>query len=156
MPHIHEKIDFVVNAWITFGEKILLARHREQKMWLPIGGHIELDEDPEQALFREIEEECGLAPNHVELTKSARAGFPKSRARRALFTPFYLDIHRISPTHEHIAFNYFLHAHTDAVRVAEQEHHGIRWFSETDLENREYMVSPDIQWYGREAIKTCH
>lgn len=153
MAHIHEKIDFVVSAYITFGEKILLAHHRELKMWLPIGGHIELHEDPEQALFREIEEECGLARNHVELIGSGRAGFSQSDRRRPLAAPLHLDIHRISPTHEHVAFNYFLRSRTDAVRLLPEEHHGIRWFSEDELEQKEYMIPPDVQWYGREAIK---
>ena len=60
MPHIHELIDFVVDIYIVYKDKVLLIHHKELKKWLPIGGHIELDEDPEEALFREVKEECGL------------------------------------------------------------------------------------------------
>ena len=57
MAHIHEKIDFVSTAIIVHRDKVLLVHHRGLKLWLPVGGHIELDEDPEEALFREIKEE---------------------------------------------------------------------------------------------------
>lgn len=58
--HIHELIDFAVDVFIVYKNKVLLVHHIEQNKWLPVGGHVELNEDPEQALFREIKEECGL------------------------------------------------------------------------------------------------
>ena len=60
MPHIHEKIDFTVSLFIVEGERVLLVHHKKLNCWLPIGGHIELEEDPEQAAYREAKEECGL------------------------------------------------------------------------------------------------
>ena len=60
MPHIHDLYDFVVSVFIVHKNKILLVYHKNYQEWLPIGGHIELNEDPEQALYREIQEECGL------------------------------------------------------------------------------------------------
>lgn len=62
MAHIHEKIDFTVSAYIVHPnlDKILLVHHKKFNGWLQIGGHIELDEDSDMALMREIEEECGL------------------------------------------------------------------------------------------------
>ena len=52
MAHIHEKIDFTVAIFVVHEEKILLIHHRKLGKWLPLGGHIELDEDPEQAADR--------------------------------------------------------------------------------------------------------
>jgi 8-oxo-dGTP pyrophosphatase MutT (NUDIX family) len=37
-----------------------LINHKQLNKWLAIGGHIELNEDPDEALFREGKEECGL------------------------------------------------------------------------------------------------
>ena len=56
MAHIHEKIDFTVAIFVVHDEKILLIHHRKLDKWLPLGGHIELDEDPEQAALREARE----------------------------------------------------------------------------------------------------
>ena len=49
--HIHEKIDFTVAIFVVRDKNILLIHHRKLDKWLPLGGHIELDEDPEQAAF---------------------------------------------------------------------------------------------------------
>jgi ADP-ribose pyrophosphatase YjhB (NUDIX family) len=52
MPHIHELYDFVVTVFIVHKDKVLLVHHPRYGKWIPMGGHIELDEDPEEALFR--------------------------------------------------------------------------------------------------------
>ena len=60
MPHSHDLMDFTVEAFVVYAHRVLLIDHTQLQTWLPLGGHIELDEDPEQALFREIREERGL------------------------------------------------------------------------------------------------
>jgi 8-oxo-dGTP pyrophosphatase MutT (NUDIX family) len=97
MPHLHEKYDFIVTAYIVFEEKVLMIHHNELKMWLPIGGHIELDQDPEEALFAEIREECGL---EVEvMSEKPTAEYLNGRF---LYTPNFLDVHKINEAHAHI------------------------------------------------------
>lgn len=59
MAHIHEKIDFAVSLFVLRDRKALLVHHRNLNQWLPLGGHIELDEEPEQAALREAREEIG-------------------------------------------------------------------------------------------------
>lgn len=54
MAHIHEKIDFTVEVFVVFQNKVLLRKHDKYKIWLSVGGHIELDEDPNQAALREV------------------------------------------------------------------------------------------------------
>ena len=49
MPHIHDKIDFTVAIFVVQQAQVLLVHHRALGKWLPLGGHIELDEYPEQA-----------------------------------------------------------------------------------------------------------
>ncbi len=56
MPHIHELIDFTVAIFIVRERKVLLILHRKLNKWLPVGGHIELDEDPEIAALRGMTE----------------------------------------------------------------------------------------------------
>ena len=45
MPHIHEKIDFTVAIFVVHEAKVLVVHHRALDRWLPLGGHIELDEE---------------------------------------------------------------------------------------------------------------
>ena len=102
MAHIHEKIDFTVAIFVVHDGKVLLIHHRKLDKWLPLGGHIELDEDPEQAALREAKEESGL---DVELLGERPP--TTSPGTRALIAPRFLDIHRISDTHEHIGMIYW-------------------------------------------------
>ena len=59
MAHIHEKIYFTVEVFVVYGNKVLLRKHDKYGIWLSVGGHIELDEDPNQAALREVREEVG-------------------------------------------------------------------------------------------------
>jgi 8-oxo-dGTP pyrophosphatase MutT (NUDIX family) len=56
MPHIHEKYDFTVSAMIMHHSepKLGLHFHKKLRKWLQAGGHIELHEDPLQALEHEL------------------------------------------------------------------------------------------------------
>ena len=102
MAHIHEKIDFTVAIFVVAQEKVLLIHHRKLNTWLPLGGHIELEEDPEIAALREAKEESGL---DVELLGERPP--TTGPGTRALIAPRFLDIHRISATHEHIGMIYW-------------------------------------------------
>src|SRR5258706_14168422 len=130
MAHIHEKIDFTVAIFVVHDGKILLIHHRKLDKWLPLGGHIELDEDPEQAALREAREESGL---DVELLGERPP--TTSPGTRALIAPRFLDIHRINDTHEHIGLIYWARLkNSDAIKLATKEHHDIRWCRIEDLE----------------------
>jgi 8-oxo-dGTP pyrophosphatase MutT (NUDIX family) len=149
MPHIHEKIDFTVAIFVVHGEKILLIHHRKLDKWLPLGGHIELDEDPEQAALREAREECGF---DVELL-GERAPTTEP-GTRALITPRFLDIHRISKTHEHIGMIYWARPKNSSQAIcAMEEHHDIRWCSASELDQLQPPMSNAVKWYCRKAIE---
>lgn len=60
MPHIHDKIDFCSETFVVYKGTILLRKHDKNKIWRSVGGHIELDEDPNEAAVREVKEEVGL------------------------------------------------------------------------------------------------
>lgn len=148
MPHIHEKIDFTVAIFVVHAAKILLIHHRRLNQWLPLGGHIELDEDPEQAALREAREESGL---DVELL-GERAP-TTSPGTRALITPRFLDIHRITETHEHIGLLYWARPRSGSVQLSPDEHHDIRWCSSAELDALQPSMSAAVKWYCRKAIE---
>jgi 8-oxo-dGTP pyrophosphatase MutT (NUDIX family) len=60
MAHIHEMIDMTVSVYIVRDGAVLLHHHAKTGKWLPPGGHIELDEDPNEAAIREAKEETGF------------------------------------------------------------------------------------------------
>jgi 8-oxo-dGTP pyrophosphatase MutT (NUDIX family) len=155
MAHIHEKIDFTVAIFVVHDKKILLIHHRKLDKWLPLGGHIELDEDPEQAALREAREESGL---DVELLGERPP--TTSPGTRALIAPRFLDIHRISATHEHIGMIYWARPAAPAgkncnaaISLAAAEHHDIRWCAADDLKKLSPPMTDAVKWYCRQAIE---
>ena len=149
MAHIHEKIDFTVAIFIVHEGKILLIHHRKLGKWLPLGGHIELDEDPEQAALRETKEESGL---DVELVGERPP--TTSPGTRALIAPRFLDIHRINATHEHIGMIYWARPkNSAAVKLAAAEHHA----SVAQADREPVALSPPmtdaVKWYCHQALE---
>lgn len=148
MAHIHEKIDFTVAIFVVQDGRVLVIHHRKLGRWLPLGGHVELDEDPEIAALREAREESGL---EVELLGERPP--TTEPGTRALIAPRYLDIHRITDTHEHIGMIYFARPKGGSLDLAEEEHHAIRWCSEAELEALQPPMSGAVKWYCREALR---
>ena len=148
MAHIHELYDFVVSVFIVHQNKVLLIYHKKYKEWLPIGGHIELDEDPEEALYREIREESGLKVRILAETPNVR-----HRGVKPLPTPAFVDAHRIDSRHKHIAFVYFGVSSTDRVRLHTREHREFRWLSQWELKDPELKLTRSIYFYCLEALK---
>jgi 8-oxo-dGTP pyrophosphatase MutT (NUDIX family) len=148
MPHIHEKIDFTVAIFAVHDRKVLLVHHRKLLKWLPLGGHIELDEDPEVAAFREGREESGL-----DLELLGERPPTTGPGTRALIAPRFLDIHRINETHEHIGMIYWARPRGGSLALAREEHHDIRWCSEEELDHLQPALSGAVAWYCRKAIE---
>src|ERR1051325_4809691 len=132
MAHIHYAIDFTVAIFVVHEGKVLLIHHRKLDKWLPLGGHVELHEDPEQAALREAREESGF---EVELLGERPP--TTEPGTRALIAPRFLDIHRITDTHEHIGMIYWARPLRGNLTLSASEHHDIRWCSGTELDTLE-------------------
>jgi 8-oxo-dGTP diphosphatase len=149
MAHIHEKIDWAVVAFILHPteEKLLMINHIKLGMWLPIGGHVELDEDPDQALAREIEEECGL---EVEMLNEKNEDTADSKG---LYRPHSLNVHAYNPTHQHICLSYAARALTTEPRLAPEEHTGIRWFTREEIEATDLVMPDNVRQTAIEVLE---
>lgn len=148
MTHIHESIDFIVSIYIVHNDKVLLIKHKELGLWLPIGGHIELNEDPEEAILREVKEECGL---EIEiLSTKPNLTFEDFKF---LYPPAFIDIHKINDTHQHIGLEYFAKSKSDKVILNESEHTNIKWFNQEELKEKKYNLRGNVIFYSKEALK---
>lgn len=145
--HLHYAIDFTTACYIVRGDSVLMIHHRALDKWLPIGGHIDPGEDPDQALLREIQEECGL---EVEIVAD-RAPIEDPTVR-ALYTPAHVNIHKITATHSHVVNIYYARWKSGEPVLAGAEHHQIRWFTRAELRDPRYAVKPDVLWYAEDAL----
>lgn len=150
MPHIHDKIDFTVEVFIVYKDKVLLRKHDKYKKWLGVGGHIELNEDPEQAAIREVKEEVGL---DIQLNSTLKPEYNSGTGD--LIPPYYLNRHKINNTHEHIALMYFAKSHTDKIKQGKiEKSEECRWFTKKEIEkNKE--IEPSIKFYALKSLEKC-
>ncbi len=140
----------MVSVFIVYQKKVLLIYHKSYNEWLPIGGHIELNEDPEEALYREIQEECGLKVKIL-----SKAPPIAHRHVKPIPTPDYVDAHRISASHKHVAFVYFGTSKSDQVKLHTREHREFAWVSKKELKNPKYKLTKSILFYCEKALERC-
>ena len=96
---------FTATGFIVWKGKVLLHWHRKNRQWLPMGGHVEPNEDPVECSLREAEEEAGFP---VELFGN-QPPFTFGRPRQ-LPSPVTILLEQVSDgdvRHEHIDLIYF-------------------------------------------------
>ena len=150
MPHIHKDIDLVASIYIVYENNILLVFHKKLQSWLPIGGHVELHEDAEEALMREIREECGL---DVTLLSPLRPQVPGVTDIKFLPVPAYFDIHKITDEHHHMNLVYFGTSSNNKAVLAEKEHDSLRWFTAEEIDEPSWKIWPSVKFYAKEALR---
>lgn len=148
MPHIHEKIDYAADVFIVNDNAVLLRLHDKYKTWFPPGGHVELDEDPEEAAVREVQEEVGLT---VELFGDRAPLYDDGE--KEVMVPRFINRHAINDTHEHVSFVYFARSNTRDITQGETEvSDHVRWFTKEELADPSFGVLERVQHYARAAL----
>lgn len=158
MPHIHTapgQIDMIAEVFVVYQDKALLRFHEKAKMWIAPGGHIELDETPEEAAVREAKEETGLdvalyQPHDLDRFAPA-AGFLGSFT--PLQPPQFMNIHPIMDgEHRHLSMVYFGRATSD--RIIQPNNHEqapCRWLTKEAIES-DPAIHPQIKLYALAAL----
>lgn len=132
------KTDLVVAGYIVHQTKILLIHHRKLDLWLPVGGHIEENETPDQALLREIKEEVGIDVEILNKSDMLLGG----NVKHNLATPFYVNVHSVGD-HDHCCFYYICKALNPKQLKINKELKNFEWFTKNDL-NKNY-ISIDVK-----------
>ena len=73
MPQVRH---FTATGFVVHNDHVALHWHPKVQAWLPPGGHIEENEDPVQAVLREIEEETGLRAEVVSHERPWELDYP--------------------------------------------------------------------------------
>lgn len=151
MPHINEKIDFTAEVFIVYKNKVLLRKHDKYNIWLSVGGHIELDEDPNQAGPREVLQEVGI---DAKLYHDNLYPLIKEENYQELIPPQFMNRHRISSTHEHVSLVYFAKANSDKLTLSKTEKsEECRWFTREELDDPKYQIKDHIKMYAKSALE---
>lgn len=150
MPHIHEKVDFTTSAFVIHADRVLLRKHDKYEKWLSVGGHVELDEDPNQALIREVKEETGL---DVRLLGPHTPEFDTPR-EWDLVPPLFLNRHFVTESHEHVDLLYVARTESDHIAPGPDEKEvDMHWFTEEELQDPSWGIPERIRQYALKALE---
>jgi 8-oxo-dGTP pyrophosphatase MutT (NUDIX family) len=99
--------DFAATVFVVWHGQIALHKHQKLGLWLPAGGHVELNELPNEAAVREVLEEMGV---QIKLEAEYGLELPDGvSSPRMLPTPRGVQLEQIANDHEHIDLIYFGH-----------------------------------------------
>lgn len=141
MPHIHtapNQHDMTISAYIIRWEdnewKCLVHFHKKIEKLMQIGGHIELDETPWQAVAHELEEESGYMLSQLDVLQHT-ADVVREHGSLSHPTPFTMNTHDVGNDHYHSDLCYgFVASSTPAKKVAGDESADLRWMNIDEME----------------------
>jgi len=147
MPHIHTEPgqhDHTATAFIIRIDQpepiVLLHMHRKYKKLYPVGGHIELNESPWQAMVHEIAEESGYQMSELSVLQ------PLDRLKELPDEdlhpcPVLLNTHSAADDHYHSDTVWaFVTKAEPTGNAAEGESSDIRWMTLREIELSDQMI----------------
>ena len=137
---------FTVTGFVSWHGHTLLHWHRKNQMWLPPGGHVEPDEDPWQAVLREVTEETGLAVSVLPTTPVFPYDIPVQLPAPATIMVEEIPETPMEPAHQHLDLIYFTRptAAGGAGSLPDPSQAGWRWVPAAMLQaNEPLAASPE-------------
>lgn len=138
---------FCVSVYVInpANRNFLLMHHKKLGKWVQPGGHIELNEDPEEAAIRETLEETGIQ------IKLIGERIPRNQD---FIRPLAIQKNIIKPNHIHIDIVYMaVPTESDMITVNESESNGANWFSIDSIMQEDFETFEDVKIWCKEIIE---
>jgi len=140
MPHIHtgkDQHDLTVTAYIvrtsSAEPEALLHMHKKHHVLLPVGGHVELNETPWQAVAHELEEESGYKLDQLNVLQPVSRLKHMSKAVQHP-VPVSMNTHYIAEDHFHTDIEYaFVTTSAPTAMIGDGESTDLRWLTKKEL-----------------------
>lgn len=114
---------------------ILFIHHKKLNKWLFVGGHIELNEDPETAVCREVKEETNL---DIALLGER---YPREED---FIKPFALQRNVVKDDHIHMDLFYIAIANNpEQIKAKEDEVLNYKWFTKEEIMSSNFDTFPE-------------
>lgn len=114
---------------------ILFIHHKKLNKWLFVGGHIELNEDPETAVQREVKEETNL-----DITLLGER-YPR---KEDYIRPFALQKNVVKDDHIHMDLFYIAIANNpEQIKAKEDEVLNYKWFTKEEIVSSNFDTFPE-------------
>ncbi len=149
------EINWKNKCWVTTiflvreDGKVLLNWNKNLQAWMPIGGHIEPGENPEQAIIREVAEETGFEFEFHPLPEYTDKDVK-------VLKPNVIQIEKLPHHGEHINISFFGICTKYYDKKTTDENEELKWFSAEELEKTEMPKYENVKKRALEAIRTIY
>lgn len=139
MENIEKHFCVSVYVYDKTNKKFLLVHHKKMGVWVQPGGHVELNESPEEAAIREVYEETGINVNLEGERKPRNCDY---------ILPLAIQKNEINENHIHMDFVYVAYANNENdIVLNKTESLGINWFSLEEIKDSSFNTFPDVvEW----------
>ena len=135
---------FTSTVFVVFKNKIALHWHEKVRMWLPPGGHVDLNEDPIQTALRECKEEMGI---DISIFSEHKYKFEDTNLQN-INPPQTILIEKVEDnkigSHEHIDFIYFGYPKDPNFKLLSNW----IWVDSKDLMNEVKFKNPELKYFA--------
>jgi len=143
------EINWKTKCWVTSiflvkEGRVLLNWNKNLQIWVPIGGHIEPGENPEEAVRREAKEEVGA---DIELFGTT-LDYDSVKVRRQI-----IQIEKMPHHNEHINIIFFGKPTNWENKQTTDEDEKLKWFTREELEKEKNNLRKNIYEEALEALQ---
>lgn len=149
---------YTVSIYIVHKDKVLLHQHKKYNKLLPLGGHIEENELPEEACIREAKEESGLditlynSDHTWTSTNKDKSSSVISFSEDVLVNPMHTILCEVNPEHYHIDLVFYGLADSFETSPEIGESKELKWYDIESLKALE-KISPRVYALAKEALQ---
>lgn len=135
------KINWGDKCWVTTiflvnkDNKVLLTWNKNLQTWIPVGGHIDQGETPQEAIRREVEEETGFG---FELYGDFKT---EANGNVQIVKMHRFQIEKVPHHGNHMNFVFFgkCHKYHKSVKKTDEDEK-LRWFSKQEILDEKGML----------------
>lgn len=129
--------------------KVLLTWNKNLQTWIPVGGHIDPGETPEEAIKREVAEETGFSFDLIQ----PPLDYPEAKLR--VLKPQHIQIETVPHHGHHINVVFFGKCTSWTGKEVTDENETLRWFSADELETMRGNMLESVLTNSLEAIRVA-
>lgn len=133
---------WVTTIYLVSDNKVLLSWNDRVDLWVPIGGHIDPGENPDDAVKREIKEETGFEFEFLDKEINVTNRLVQ------IHQPHHIQIEKVPHHGIHINLVYFARCTKFHQLEHNDEGDRLKWFSKEELEK----LPEDTRRYAQMAI----
>ena len=145
-------INWKDKCWVTTiylvreDAQVLLTWNKNLQTWIPVGGHIDPGETPEEAIIREVAEETGFEFEFLNESQMLAEG------KLRIIKPSHIQIENVPHHNKHINITFVGKCTKLTDKQETDENEKLKWFSKSELLEMKGKMLENVRNNALEAI----